>query len=73
MKELLRDFFQYCFDILKNYPILTGILILIACVYLIGVALPKAYGGNREYLYPYYSKLGLVIALIFFLLLMLLV
>ena len=65
MKSLLKDFFRYCFEVLNEYPIVSLVFILTLCSYLIIVALPSAYKGDREHLYPYYSKLGLVLALIF--------
>jgi len=67
MKKLLKDFFALCFDFMNAYPILSASLILIICLYLVFVTLPVAFNRNRKEfgLYPYYSRLGLVLSLIF--------
>jgi len=67
VKELLKDFFRGFFYILEVFPIITGITFFFISVYLIKVALPKAYYADIEKrsLYSYWNNLGIVFTLTF--------
>ena len=66
MRDFLKSIVKFIIELFENFPILTGILVLLILIYSIKYALPKAYKSDKQNLYSYYNRLGLVMFSIFF-------
>ena len=66
MRDLLKSIAKFFFELLDNFPYFTGIFSLLIIIYCLKYSLPKAYNGDKKSLYVYWNRLGLIIVLIFF-------
>ena len=74
MRDALKEFFKFCMENLRDFPIISSILIFILLVYLVVDIFPRVYKkDNDSSLYSYYNKLGVVVFFIVFCVIMLLI